>query len=253
MLTDPLFYAAAIPAVVLIGMSKGGFGGGLALVGVPLLALVMPAQQAAGIMLPILMVMDAIGLYAYRRHINWRLLKIVLPAALGGTALGWALAAVVSDDGVRLMVGLVAIAFSIDFVARGGLAVEARTPPRWVGALCGLVSGFTSFIAHAGGPPLQVYFLPQRLPKEVFAGTNVGFFAIINAAKIIPFAHLGQLSVTNLEASALLTPIALLATLLGVWLVKKTPLRPFYLITYTSVFLVGLKLFWDGARGLGWL
>ncbi len=252
MISDPLFYAVAVPAVIMVGLGKGGFGGGFAMLAVPLIALVTSPQAAAGIMLPILLVMDAIAIASYRRHFDAASLWVLIPGGMLGTALGWVLASAVSDDGIRLMVGAVAVVFSIDFLLRRG-RTDAWRPPAWLGTLLGTISGFTSFVAHAGGPPVQMYLLPQRLTKEAFAATNVLFFASINVAKIWPYADLGQLAPVNLAASAVLIPVALLATLAGVKVTRYVPIKPFYVVAYASVFLIGLKLVWDGLRGTGWL
>ena len=115
-ITDPWFYAAAIPAVFLVGLSKGGFGGTMAMLGVPIMTLAISPVQAAGIMLPILVMMDIIALIAYKGQADWKTIAILLPAAVVGIGVGWAAAAYVNDDFVILLVGLISIAFVIDYV-----------------------------------------------------------------------------------------------------------------------------------------
>ncbi|MEM1198148.1 MAG: sulfite exporter TauE/SafE family protein [Pseudomonadota bacterium] len=250
MIEDPLFYAAAIPAVLLIGLSKGGFGGAIALLAVPLLSLRIPPIQAAGIMLPILICMDLVGLWAWRGTYNKKTLIIMIPAAIVGIVLGWLTAAYVTDAHIRLIVGCVALAFSAGYFLGGAKSKEAR-PHSWPkGLFWGAVAGFTSFVSHAGGPPYQMYTLPLRMDSKLFAGTAIIFFAAVNLVKVVPYFYLGQFNAENLATSAILLPLAPLATLAGVKLVKITPQDTFYAITYSAVLIVSFKLIWDGLTGL---
>lgn len=250
MITDPWFYAAAVPAVLLVGLSKGGFGGPIALIGVPLVALVVPPVKAAGIMLPILIMMDLVGLYAYRGVLHRPSLTVLIPGAVAGIAIGWATAAYVTDAHVRLIVGAVALAFTIDYWLGGAKRLTPRTLPPLAGSFWGAVSGFTSFVSHAGGPPFQMYMLPQRLEPRMLAGTAVVFFAVVNQVKVIPYVYLGQFSAENLATSAALFPLAVVAVSAGVWLIKRIRPEPFYRFTYAAVFVVSLKLIRDGVVGL---
>jgi uncharacterized membrane protein YfcA len=251
-LTDPSFYAVAVPAVILVGLSKGGLGGAMGFVGVPLMALTMSPVQAAAIMLPILCVMDMISLWTWRGNYDRRLLVSMLPGAMAGIALGWATAAMVTADAVRFIVGVVAILFVGRWLylryRHGGGHAAGRNP--LLAAWWGTVAGFTSFVAHVGGPPFQIYALPLRLDPKVFTGTSVIFFAITNAVKLVPYFALGQFDATNLTASAVLLPLAPLATLSGAWVVRRIKPDLFYLISYLSVAAIALKLVWDGLASL---
>lgn len=245
MLHDPIFWAVAVFCVLITGTSKGGFGG-LALLAVPLMALVISPIQAAGIMLPILIVMDWVSVWSYRKHWNKQLLLLMLPGAVVGIAAGGFLAGYVDDQMVRLCVGAIAVVFPIYAVIkpRGGDAFIAGNRP--LGAVAGFAAGFTSFIAHAGGPPYQAYAIPQNLEKRIYAGTAVMFFFVVNFIKVLPYALLGQFDRTNLTTSPILIPIAPLGVLFGVWLVKRIDQTLFYRILYALIFSVGLKLIWDG-------
>ena len=180
MIADPLFYAAAIPAVTLMGLSKGGFAG-LGLLALPLMALVVSPVQAAAIMLPILIVQDVVTVWAYRQELERpQRSPSLAPGALCG-------------DPPRLPAGGPGLgrgrearrsASSRSCFAARRLWLEQRaappptTRPRFGAAsFWGVICGFTSMIAHAGGPPFQMYVLPQRLPREVFVGTGAVFFA----------------------------------------------------------------------------
>ena len=243
--TDPVFWMLAAVAVLLTGISKGGFGG-LAIFAVPILALLISPIQAAAILLPILILMDWVSVAAYRSSWDRRLLALMLPPALLGIGIAWALAGFVTEDGVRIAVGIVAVAFPlwVWFGPQGGVEAIARS--RLAGRFAGLVAGFTSTIAHAGGPPFQAYTLPQKLDHRLYVGTGVMFFFAVNAAKLIPYAALGQFSGENLAASLVLAPLAPVGVLAGVWLVKRIDGALFYRIIYALVFATGCKLLWDG-------
>lgn len=242
------FYLAAIPAVILVGLSKGGFSG-LSMIAMPLLSLAVSPVRAAAIMLPILIVQDWVSVWAFRRDFDSRNLKILIPASIMGIAAGWLLAAHVSEALVRFAVGVISIGFVVYMVVR----LRGGEPARSVGKVApgmfwGSVAGFTSFVSHAGAPPFQVYVMPQGLPPRLFAGTAVMFFAATNLLKVIPYFALGQFSRENLIAAATLFPLAILATMAGVWLVRRVPADRFYNLVYALTFLIGLRLVWDSLR-----
>ncbi|MBU4528257.1 MAG: sulfite exporter TauE/SafE family protein [Hoeflea sp.] len=252
MMTDPYFYAAAVPAVIMVGLSKGGFGGAMALLGVPLMALAISPVQAAAILLPILIVMDIASLWSWRSHKDTRTLSIMVPGALIGIGIGWATAAWVTVAMIRLIVGAVALWFVWRYMvqklaeARGGDRKAARGHRPAQGVFWGALAGFTSFVSHAGGPPYQIYTLPLRQDPRTYTGTSVRFFAIINALKLVPYFALGQFDTTNLSTSLVLAPLALVATLGGAFIVRRMKPDVFYPFMYVMVFLASLKLIWDG-------
>lgn len=249
--TDPLFYAAAIPAVILVGLAKGGLGGAMGFLGVPVMALAISPIQAAAILLPILVVMDMVSLWSWRGNRHVPTLAVLLPGAMAGIGLGWLTAAVVTADIVRLILGVVTIVFVLRWLWQKFARADVVAPRRPVaGVFWGLVSGFTSFVAHAGGPPFQVYVLPLRLAPPLYVGTSVIYFAVVNAVKLVPYFALGQFDATNLAASAVLLPLAPVATLLGAFIVRKLKAEAFYGLTYATVMIVALKLLWDGVTAL---
>lgn len=245
MLHDPIFWAVAVVSVLITGVSKGGFGG-LALLAVPLMALVISPVQAAGIMLPILIVMDWVSVWSYRKHWDKRILWLTLPGAVAGIAAGGLLAGYVDDQFVRVCVGIIAVGFPlyVFFKPKGQASLAKGSRP--LGVIAGGVAGFTSFIAHAGGPPFQAYAIPQGLEKRTYAGTAVMFFFVVNMVKVVPYAMLGQFDATNVTTSLILIPLAPVGVLLGVWLVKRIDQQVFFRIIYGLIFSVGLKLLWDG-------
>ena len=252
--SDPAFLVVAIVAVLITGISKGGFGG-MALLAVPLMSLVIPPIQAAGIMLPIMIPMDIMSVWMYRRSWDKGNLSVLIPAAIIGITIGGLTARWVNDDIVRLIVGVIAVTFIthrwLGMRRRSGQQDVQREPPnRALGVFWGACSGFTSFLAHAGSPPYQVYVLPQRLPKEIYAGTSVIFFATANAIKLIPYSMLGQFSPSNLSVSAALLPLVPIGVLVGRWLNRRLREDIFYAIVMTAIFLVGVKLIWDGVNNV---
>ena len=241
MLTDPWFYAAAIPAMIILGIAKGGFGV-IGIVAVPLMALVMSPVQAAGITLPILVLSDIVALASYWGVFDRSLVRVMLPGGLLGIAVGWLTATSVSEAEVRLILGIISAVFAVDYWFRHRRTTVPAQPNVAKGVFWGAIAGFTSFVSHAGGPPFQVYAGPLRLEPAIFAGTSVLLFAIFNAAKVVPYAFLGQFGTENLLASAILLPVAIPATMFGVWLVKRVDTRVYYDLIYVFIFLVGLFL-----------
>lgn len=255
MTPDLLFYAAAIPAVALVGLSKGGLGGAFALMGVPLLAIVVPPMQAAAIFLPILLVMDAVALWAWRRHNDRATLLALLPGGIVGIAIGWATSAYVSVNVMRLLLGAISVIFALRYfidaarkVPQSGTGAAPQRP--LAAGLWGTLSGYGSFVAHAGGPPFQIYTLPLRLDPLAYTGASTRFFAIMNAIKVIPYFALGELSTGNLTLSATLLPVALVSTLIGARLVHYLKPAVFYPLMYAMVLIAGGKLLYDGLTGL---
>ena len=247
MLTDPLFLAVALPAVLALGLAKGGFAG-VGTIATPLIALVMPPFEAAALILPILIVQDAISVWVYRRDWSERNLKFMLPGATLGVGLAWFLAAQVPEAAVRLIVGAVGISFALNVWLRRNPAKVPADAPR--GVFWGAISGFTSTFANAGGPPFQVYILPQQLPKLTLVGTSTIFFATVNLLKVTPYLALGNFSSQGLLTSLALMPAAVAANFLGIWLVRVTPTKIFYEIVYVLVFLLSLVLIWQGGTAL---
>jgi uncharacterized membrane protein YfcA len=246
LISDPLFYAVVIPAILLVGISKGGFGGGVGLIGTPMVALVTTPTRAAAILLPILCAMDVVGVIAYRRSWDPVNMRILVPGSVVGILLGTATFRFLDENLIRLLIGALALAFVLRYWLARTPASEPAAPDRRAGSFWAALSGFTSFVAHAGGPPLSVYLLPQHMDKTLFVGTTVIYFAFVNYLKLIPYSLLGQFSGENLFTSLLLSPLAPLGMWLGIWLHRRIDERLFYQSVYLMLALVGLKLLYDG-------
>ena len=250
LISDPLFYVVVIPAILLVGISKGGFGGGVGLIGTPMVALVTTPTRAAAILLPILCAMDIVGVIAYRRSWDPVIMRILVPGSVLGILLGTATFRFLDENLIRLMIGVLALAFVLRYWLARRPAVEPTPPDRRAGTFWAALSGFTSFVAHAGGPPLSVYLLPQNLDKTLFVGTTVIYFAFVNYLKLIPYSLLGQFSGENLLTSLVLSPLAPLGMWLGIWLHRRIDERLFYQTVYLMLAVVGLKLLYDGLAAL---
>ena len=245
MITDAWFYAAAIPAILLVGISKGGFGSGAGMFATPLLALMVPIPQAAAILLPILCVMDVVGLWAYRGTYARGQLRMLVVGGVIGVILGTLTFRYVNEAWIRIVLGGMALGFVAQryWVRK---VVEPAAPSAARGLFWSAVSGLTSTIAHAGGPPMSIYLLPLRLDKAVMVGTTVIFFAVINAVKLVPYAWLGLFDARNLSTWAVLAPLAPVGIWIGVKLMRRIPEAIFYRICYGILLVVGTKLLWDG-------
>ena len=250
MILDPWFYLAAIPAVTLLGLAKGGFAG-IGTLATPIVALVIPPVQAASIVLPILIVQDIYSIYVYRRHWDAFNLKVLAPGAVIGVFAGYLLASRLPEAAVGLAVGCISLVFGLrQLWLRASSSTPTRRPSRAAGWFWGALSGFTSMISHAGSPPYQIYVMPQRLEARVFVGTSVLFFAFVNWMKVIPYLALGQITRGNLATSLVLFPLAIATTWLGVVLVRRFSSERFYLLSYWLMIMVGLKLIFDAARAM---
>jgi uncharacterized protein len=243
-ITDFYFYLMAIPAVTFLGLSKGGFSA-VGMLATPLLALYLPPLKAAAILLPILMVQDALSVWNYRKEWSAWNLKVLMPGAVIGILIAWVVAAYVSDNFVRILVGLIGVAFVLNAFFSPKTTGEKR-PTILKGLFWGTVSGFTSTMSQAGGPPFHVFTLPQRMPKMVLVGTTTIFFAFCNALKVIPYFALGTFSTDGLATSAMLLPVAVATNFLGIWLVRITPTEVFYKIAYVLVAVISTALLWQG-------
>ena len=246
MIDDPLFYALALPAVLIAGISKGGYGGGLVIMSVPLMSWSIDPRQAAAIMLPLLCFMDLFGLASYRKAWDKPNLKMLLPAGVLGVVAGTLTFHLLSTQWIRLVLGLIALGFTLNHWF-GGRKIATQKPISAVtNTIWGSIAGFTSFVAHAGGPALSVALLPQKLDKTIFVGTTIIFFTVSNYLKIGAYLWLGQFSTQNLITSAVLIPLAALGMWAGLWLHHRTNERAFYRICYLLLFVTGIKLLYDG-------
>jgi len=250
MTADILFYGLAALSAFVVGASKGGLPM-VGVLGVPILAMVMPPVAAAALLLPVYIVSDMVGLWAYRRAYDRRNLTILVPAAVLGIGVGWATARITEEWMVTLLVGVIGMWYCLSvLVTRRDAPAKPADVPR--GLLWGTITGFTSFVSHTGGPPYQMYVLPQKLEKMVFAGTSTIAFAIINAVKLIPYWALGQFNSGNLELAAALSPVAIIGAFAGYRVTAILPEKLFFRLVEVALAVLSVKLIYDSlGKALG--
>ena len=244
-IADPWFYVVAVPAVLLLGISKSGFGAGFGSLAVPLMALVTTVPVAAAILMPVLLLMDILGIIAYRKDFDLGLLKFTVPFALLGVAIGALTFHLLSASTVAGLVGVLTLAFLLQRWLQRHRA-SAHAMPRWLGAVLTVTSGFTSFVAHVGGPPINAYLLPLRLKPVTYTATMAYLFLLINLSKWVPYGLLGLLAVEQMATGLVLLPLAPMGVWLGVRMARTISATVFYRIVYLGMALTGLKLTWDG-------
>lgn len=237
-------------AILIVGISKGGLGGGLGVMGVPLMSLTMAPAQAAAILLPILCFMDLMTVRAFWKQWSKQQLLSIIPAALLGILIGTLTFHYFRSSDIRLLVGLIAIGFALNYWLKPAQKLKSKPPGRVAAWFWSSIAGFTSFIAHAGGPPINLYLLPQKLPKSVYQGTTALFFMAVNYVKLVPYALLGQFGSSNLQASLIFAPVALIGVWAGYRLHHHMPEKLFFQIAYVLLFITGCKLLFDGIAGL---
>lgn len=247
----PYFWLAAIAAVLIVGIAKAGFGGGIGFVATPLIALTISVADAAALLLPLLIVIDLMSARHYRGDFDKPSVRLLLPSMIIGIIIGAFFFNAMRDneDILRRALGLLAVIFVIYNVGRTALmgALEAHRPGRSVGIFLGVLSGFGSTLAHAGGPPVTMYLLPQKLPRQLFAGTTVWIFMVVNIIKLIPYSALGLLRLSNLLTILILIPVGFIGVRLGVYLNRNFDELWFNRVIYLFLFLTGLQLLTGGA------
>ncbi|HCZ01750.1 MAG: hypothetical protein A3D16_13550 [Rhodobacterales bacterium RIFCSPHIGHO2_02_FULL_62_130] len=243
------FWSLAVIAAILVGMGKGGLPV-VGMLSVPVLALVMSPVAAAGLLLPVYVVSDMFGLYAYRHAFDRRVLAIMVPSMTIGVVLGYFTASVVSEDWVTVLIGVIGVVFALNLLIRHKVQTAPRRAEVPAGLFWGSVTGFVSFVSHSGGPPYQVYTLPLGMKKAAYAGTSTIAFTYCNAIKLIPYTMLGQINLHSLEKVLVLMPVAAVSVFAGVRLVKWLPERLFFQLVTWALLLVSIKLVYDGAAGV---
>ncbi|MDG1431919.1 MAG: sulfite exporter TauE/SafE family protein [Paracoccaceae bacterium] len=244
---DFTFFALAIPAVIFAGISKGGFGSGAAFASASILALVFPPAIAIGVMLPLLMLMDVGSLRPYWRKWDWQLSKYVLIGCLPGVVLASLLYKATDPDVFRFLIGVISLAFVAWQIGNelGWITKRSRPIGRVGGMIAGATGGFTSFISHAGGPPVAVYLLSHPVSKTSYQASTVLIFAVINLTKAVPYTYLVIFSKQTLLADLYLAPFALIGVWIGVRAHYMIPEKAFFRLTYVLLVLTGSKLIWD--------
>ena len=231
-------------AVLITGISKSGFAGAIGGITVPLMSLVVSPAFAAALLLPILIIADVLSLRQWWGQHSRAHLMLLLPAAVVGIVLGYISFGSLDEAGLRLLLGIITLLFALNMLFK--VVDQSHFTSSAAGRVLGALSGFTSFIAHAGGPPLNMYLLPQHLPKQQYLATAVVFFAAVNLLKLPPYILLGQLNTALLGYALLSLPLVWLGVKLGIVLQHRISERLLYSIVSYSMFLLGIKLIFDG-------
>ncbi len=241
-----LFWFCAVPAVMLFGLSKAGFGSGIGILATPLLTLAIPVTQAVGLLLPLLIITDIFALIHYRTHFDRRSIMILLPSACLGIGAGFLLFDRFSGSqrAVQFFIGIIALLFVLFEISRSLImgAMQKRRPTIVEGLIFGSTCGFTSTLAHAGGPPAVMYLLPQKLDKSLFVGTTVIFFAAVNLLKLPPYYFLGLLNAVDVKTVVVLAPLTYAGVRLGIFLNRRFSDLWFNRVVYAILLITGLQL-----------
>ncbi|MEM9393668.1 MAG: sulfite exporter TauE/SafE family protein [Pseudomonadota bacterium] len=239
------FFAVTIFAVLLTGVSKSGFGGGLGVMSVPMMSVFVSPPFAAAVLMPILLVMDILIVVRYRKSWSRPVLMSLLPGAAVGLVLGATLFHAMDATTVRFAIGCLAFVFVAQFLLNQRNGQTQRRSWRGTSTVLGAISGLASYIAHAGGPPVKGYLLSQNLDKTTFVGTNTMFFFALNATKTIAYGVFGSMTTDSLMVSALVAPALFLGIFIGVRLHAFVDQRLFVRIVYGFLALTGVKLLHD--------
>jgi uncharacterized membrane protein YfcA len=249
-----LFWVTASIAIIMIGIAKAGFGGGVGAVATPLMALTISVTDAAAILLPLLLVADVLTIRHYRTDFDRKSLKLMVPGSIVGVLSGsfffWTFGSKENEHVLRFGLGVLSLTFVAYQFVRARLAgVLAKShPPAYAGVALGGAAGFTSTLAHAGGPPATMYLLPQQFPRQIFVGTNVVFFFILNIIKLPAYAYLGLLRIGNLTTILILAPFALVGVTLGIYLNKRFSEIWFNRVVYVLLLITGLQLVYSSLK-----
>ena len=242
------FWSLAVLAAFFTGLSKGGLPA-FSMLSVPVLSLVISPVMAAGLLLPVFLFSDIFGVWAYRREFSRDLMKIATVGTILVCTIGWATAEVVTENLVRLLIGVIGAIFALNYLLRRKTNVAPR-PPTWVrGVIWTTVAGFTSFVSHAGAPPWQIWVMPMGLTKMVFAGTTTIVFAMMNLTKILPYYFLGQFNLQNLSVAMMLLVPAVVGVYIGYRLISVLPEKFFFSVVTWALLVISCKLIWDGVLG----
>jgi uncharacterized membrane protein YfcA len=240
------FFVCAVISVTILGISKSGFGAGLGTLSLPLMASQAPINEALAIMLPLLIVIDLVGLRRYIQNANWGILKIVIPPAIAGLLLGMIFFTAITPQVLTLSIGIFTLLFLIQNLAMSRIEAKETKSYPWLGRAMGLTSGFTSFVAHIGGPPITVYMLREKLLPMVYTSTLGVFFTVMNFGKLGPYAYLDLLNYKQLATSIILLPCAPVGVYFGFYLAKRISMKWYYRTVRFFLLIASIKLISDG-------
>jgi uncharacterized membrane protein YfcA len=240
------FFIVAIISVVFVGISKSGFGAGLGVLSLPLMASQSTLNEALAVLLPLLIAIDLVGIRRFMKNANWRILKLILPAGFVGLLLGMIFFTIITPKALTLFVGIFIMLFLIQMLVTSHFDLREAKPYPWLGRLMGLMSGFTGFVAHNGGPPITIFMLREKLLPMVYTSTLGIFFTFINFGKLGPYAYLDLLNFKQLATSVILLPCVPVGVYLGFYLAEKISKKWYYRIVQLFLLIASIKFIFDG-------
>ena len=241
-----LFFVLAAISVVILGISKSGFGAGLGVLAPPLMASQSSLAEALAILLPLLIAIDLFGLRRFWSNADRRILKLILWPAAIGMLMGYLFFSLITPKVLSLSIGIFTLLFLIQGLVMSRIDLKEAKPYPWLGRLMGGLSGFTSFVAHIGGPPITIYMLREKVSPMVYTSTLGIFFTIINLGKLVPYAHLDLLNLNQLATSILLLPLVPVGVYLGFYLAKRISAKWYFIIVQFCLLVASIKLIADG-------
>ena len=240
------FFVLAAISVLIVSMSKSGFGAGLGVLSPPLMASQSSLTEALAILLPLLIAIDMFGLRRFWLNADKRILKLILLPAAIGMLMGYLFFSVITPQLLSFSIGIFTLLFLIQSLMLSRLKLKEAKPSLWLGRLMGGLSGFTSFVAHIGGPPITIYMLRERVSPMVYTSTLGIFFTTMNFGKLVPYAQLNLLNLNQLATSILLLPCVPVGVYLGFYLAKKISAKWYFIIVQIFLLVASIKLIADG-------
>jgi uncharacterized membrane protein YfcA len=241
-----LFFILAAISVVILGISKSGFGAGLGVLAPPLMASQSSLAEALAILLPLLIAIDLFGLRRFWSNADRRILKLILWPAAIGMLMGYLFFSLITPQALSLSIGIFTLLFLIQGLVMSRIDLKEAKPYPWLGRLMGGLSGFTSFVAHIGGPPITIYMLREKVSPIVYTSTLGIFFTIMNLGKLVPYAHLNLLNLNQLATSILLLPLVPIGVYIGFYLAKRISAKWYFIIVQFCLLVASIKLIADG-------
>jgi len=241
-----LFFILAAISVVILGISKSGFGAGLGVLAPPLMASQSSLAEALAILLPLLIAIDLFGLRRFWSNADRRILKLILWPAAIGMLMGYLFFSLITPQALSLSIGIFTLLFLIQGLVMSRIDLKEAKPYPWLGRLMGGLSGFTSFVAHIGGPPITIYMLREKVSPMVYTSTLGIFFTIMNLGKLVPYAHLDLLNLNQLATSILLLPLVPIGVYIGFYLAKRISAKWYFIIVQFCLLVASIKLIADG-------
>jgi uncharacterized membrane protein YfcA len=203
-------------------------------------------NEALAVLLPLLIAIDLVGIRRFMKNANWRILKLILPAGFVGLLLGMIFFTVITPKALTLFVGIFIMLFLIQMLVTSHFDLREAKPYPWLGRLMGLMSGFTGFVAHNGGPPITIFMLREKLLPMVYTSTLGIFFTFINFGKLGPYAYLDLLNFKQLATSVILLPCVPVGVYLGFYLAEKISKKWYYRIVQLFLLIASVKFISDG-------